>query len=76
MLNWKEQEVHILIRKVYVPLTLVIFFSIAVGYAWSFLFNFQKFGKKQKEIDTLVGNISDLKRQLKECKEEKKELLK
>lgn len=76
MLNWKEQEVHMLIRKVYMPLTLMIVFSIAVGYAWSFLFNFQKFRKKDKEISTLMNNIDDLKRQLKDCMDVKNELLK
>lgn len=73
-LNWKEQEVHIIFKKTQLPLSLLIMFSIAVGYAWAFLFNFRKFRMKDKEIGTLMNNIDDLKAQLKDCIEVKKEI--
>ena len=60
-LNWTEQEVHLLFVKTKMPLSLLIIFSIIVGYALSFVFSFRKFRAKDKEIESLKEEIKNLK---------------
>ena len=52
-LNWTEQEVHLLVTKMKMPLTLLIIFSVIVGYALSFVFSFRKFRVKVRESEVL-----------------------
>jgi tellurite resistance protein TehA-like permease len=43
------------------PLTLLIIFSMVVGYAFSFIFSYKKFRAKDLEIDELKKEIKELK---------------
>lgn len=61
-LNWKEQEVHLLVKKTQMPLSLLILFSMAAGYAISFVFSYRKFKSKDKEIEDLRKKIEDLEK--------------
>lgn len=61
-LNWKEQDVHLLFVQTKMPLTLLIIFSMIVGYAFSFVFSYKKFRAKDREIDELKKEIEELKR--------------
>jgi uncharacterized integral membrane protein len=60
-LNWKEQDVHLLFIQTKMPLTLLIIFSMVVGYAFSFLFSYKKFRAKDKEIEALKKENEELK---------------
>ncbi|MEY3237212.1 MAG: hypothetical protein RI883_1313 [Bacteroidota bacterium] len=60
-LNWKEQDVHLLFVQTKMPLTLLIIFSMVVGYAFSFIFSYKKFRAKDLEIDELKKEIEELK---------------
>ena len=60
-LNWKEQDVHLLFIQTNMPLTLLIIFSMVVGYAFSFLFSYKKFRAKDKEIEALKKENEELK---------------
>ena len=63
-LNWTEQEVHLLVTKAKMPLTLLINFSVVVGYALSFVFSYRKFRTKDREIEALKREVEELKEQL------------
>jgi uncharacterized integral membrane protein len=63
-LNWTEQEVHLLVTKAKMPLTLLIIFSIVVGYALSFVFSYRKFRTKDREIEALKRELEEMKEQL------------
>jgi len=60
-LNWKEQDVHLLFAQTKMPLTLLIIFSMVVGYAFSFIFSYKKFRAKDKEILALKSELEELK---------------
>ena len=60
-LNWKEQDVHLLFIQTKMPLTLLIIFSMVVGYAFSFVFSYKKFRAKDQEIEELKKELQDLK---------------
>ena len=60
-LNWKEQDVHLLFIQTKIPLTLLIIFSMIVGYAFSFIFSYKKFRAKDKEIEALKTELEELK---------------
>jgi uncharacterized integral membrane protein len=59
-LNWKEHEVHLLVKKTQMPLSLLILFSMAAGYAMSFVFSYRKFKAKDKVIENLQKKIEEL----------------
>lgn len=65
-LNWETQEVHLLVKKVKMPLTLLIFFAIFAGYGLSFVFSYKKFRAKEKEIDKLKEELEILKNDIEE----------
>ena len=69
-LNWKEQEVHLLVTKANMPLTVLIVFSVVVGYALSFVFSYRKFRSKDREIDVLKKENDQLRKENEELKEE------
>ncbi len=60
-LNWKEQDVHLLFIQTKMPLTLLIIFSMVVGYAFSFIFSYKKFRAKDQEIEELKKELQELK---------------
>lgn len=60
-LNWKEQEVNLIVTSFKIPLTLLIIFSVIVGFALSFVFNYSKIVRKDDEIDELKREIERLK---------------
>jgi len=60
-LNWKEQEVNLIVTSFKIPLTLLIIFSVIVGLAISFVFNYNKIVRKENEIDELKREIERLK---------------
>lgn len=60
-LNWKVQDVHLLFVQTKMPLTLLIIFSMVVGYAFSFIFSYKKFRAKDQEIVELKKELQVLK---------------
>jgi uncharacterized integral membrane protein len=60
-LNWKVQDVHLLFVQTKMPLTLLIIFSMVVGYAFSFIFSYKKFRVKDQEIEELKKELQALK---------------
>lgn len=65
-LNWKSHEVHLLVTKTEMPLTLMIILSMIIGYSFSYIFSYRKFKIKDKEIEQLKVQLEDLKEKLKE----------
>lgn len=65
-LNWNSQEVHLIFTKLDLPLSLLIIFSIIVGYAISHIFSFRKFKEKDREIERVMKQNQELKNQLEE----------
>lgn len=63
-LNWNSQEVHLIFTKKTIPLTLVIIFSIIVGYAIAAILNYRKFRLKDKEIETLHKALEKFKKEV------------
>lgn len=63
-LNWTEQEVHLLFKKAHMPLTVLIVFSMAAGYAIAFVFSYRKFKEKENEMEVLKKEINSLKEKL------------
>jgi uncharacterized integral membrane protein len=57
IVNWKIAEVHLLITKVRMPITLLIVISLAGGFGLATLFNYRKLRKKDKEIITLNARL-------------------
>jgi uncharacterized integral membrane protein len=62
-LNWNAQEVHLIFTKKTIPLTLVIIFSIIVGYAMAAILNYRKFRLKDKEIENLQKELDKFKKE-------------
>ena len=62
-LNWNAHEVQLIFTKKTIPLTLVIIFSIIVGYAMAVIFNYRKFRMKDKEIENLRKELNQLKKE-------------
>ena len=56
-LNWNSQEIHFIFLKSRIPLTIVMFLSVVVGYLISFLFSYKKIMKKDFEIEILKEKI-------------------
>lgn len=56
--NWKLTEVHLLFATVRVPKTLLIVISIAGGFGLATLFDYRKFRKKDKEIQSLKNRLT------------------
>lgn len=58
--NWQDVEVIPIFLKVQMPLTLVILFSMGVGFAVASLFDYRKFKAKNKEIEELKAKLPAL----------------
>jgi uncharacterized integral membrane protein len=63
-LNWHSQEIHLVFFKAKLPLTLLIIFSMIVGYAISTLFNLKKFQVKDDKIENLESELKAVKKEL------------
>lgn len=61
VLNWHSEEIHLVFAKKQIPLTLLIIFSVAAGYAISFIFSYRKFKTKDRQIRDLEDQLRDLK---------------
>ncbi len=53
IVNWKSIPVNFLITTIRIPTTLLIVLSLAGGFGLATLFDYRKFKKKDKEINTL-----------------------
>lgn len=53
IVNWKSIPVNFLITTIRIPTTLLIVLSLAGGFGLATLFDYRKFRKKDKEINTL-----------------------
>jgi uncharacterized integral membrane protein len=56
--NWQSVEVIPVFFKVQMPLTLVILFSIIVGFALASIFDYKKFKVKNEEIKSLKAKLT------------------
>jgi uncharacterized integral membrane protein len=65
-LNWNVHEVHLLITKANMPLTVMILLSMIIGYSFSYIFSYRKFRMKDKEIELLKEEIELLKSKIEE----------
>jgi uncharacterized integral membrane protein len=52
-LNWTESQVHLILWKPTVPLSLIIFGAVVGGYAISYVLAYRKFKSKDGEIDDM-----------------------
>ncbi len=57
VMNWSSVEVHFILMRVDVPITLLIIFSMAAGYGLATLFDYKKFKGKNKEIKSLKSQL-------------------
>lgn len=57
--NWEAGELHILNFKVNIPITLLIFISMFIGYTAATLSNVKKSVLKDKEIKELKSKLKD-----------------
>lgn len=58
IVNWKIVPVNFLIITVRIPITLLIVLSLAGGFGLATLFDYRKFRKKDKEINSLKAQLS------------------
>lgn len=58
IMNWTSVEVHFILMRVDVPITLLIIFSMAAGYGLATLFDYRKFKGKDKEIKSLKSQLT------------------
>ena len=58
IVNWKITEVHLLVTKVRMPITLLIIISLGGGFGLATLFNYRKFKKKDTEIKALNAKLN------------------
>jgi uncharacterized integral membrane protein len=68
-LNWNNQAVHLVFFKANLPITILVIIAIVIGYAYGHLFNFQKFRRKEKELDQLRETIATLEKELLQAKD-------
>lgn len=66
--NWRAGELHLFSFKASVPITLLIFISMVIGYTISSLYSHKQKAIKDKEI-------RDLKSRLKDCMTDQKDSL-
>ncbi len=57
IMNWTAVEVHFILIRIDIPITLLIVFSMAAGYGLATLFDYRKFRKKDKEIKSLQTQL-------------------
>ncbi len=65
VLNWRYTSVHLLFKRVRIPITLLVIVSVAGGFGFASLFDYRKFKKKDKQIRQLKMQL-----ELKEIEEE------
>ena len=63
-LNWKDQEIHFIVRIFKVKLSIAIILSVIAGYLISFLFSYKKLIELKNENEKLKNSIADLSQEL------------
>lgn len=63
-LNWKDQEIHFILRIFIVKLSIAIILSVIAGYLISFLFSYKKLIELKNENEKLKNSIADLSQEL------------
>lgn len=63
-LNWKDQEIHFILRIFKVKLSIAIILSVIAGYLLSFLFSYKKLNELKNENEKLKNSIADLSQEL------------
>ena len=63
-LNWKDQEIHFIVRIFKVKLSIAIILSVIAGYLISFLFSYKKLNELKNENEKLKNSIADLSQEL------------
>ena len=56
-LNWTSQEIHMVFFRARAPLSILIIFSMGVGYAVSTIVNYKKFQEKEEQIEKLQKEL-------------------
>ena len=57
IINWNSTEVHLLVTRVKIPITLLIFMCMGAGYGLATLFDYRKYKAKNKEISSLKAQL-------------------
>ena len=60
-LNWKSTGVHLLFTYKNAPLSLIILFSMLIGYAFGYIPRAAKLRNKQRELDHMQKELDALK---------------
>lgn len=60
IINWKSQELNFIFFQLNIPMTLLIFVCLLVGYLSSSLFDYRKYKVKEREITKLKAQIEIL----------------
>jgi uncharacterized integral membrane protein len=63
-LNWKDQEIHFIIKVLKVKLSIAIILSVFSGYIISFLFSYSKVKTLQNENEELKNKIAEFSEDL------------
>ena len=58
IMNWTSVEIHFILTRVNMPITLLIVLSMAAGYGLATLFDYKKFKGKNKEIKSLKSQLN------------------
>jgi len=58
--DWELMQMNLLFMHIQIPLTLLIFSSILIGYFIGIFLNYKKANEKEKEIKRLKIKITDL----------------
>ncbi len=60
IINWQFQSLNFIFFKLEIPMTLLVFVCLGVGYLFSTLFDYKKFKAKDAEIERLSNRIKEL----------------
>jgi uncharacterized integral membrane protein len=61
-LNWNATNVHVLVRETTAPLTVIIVFSMLIGYVFGYIPHLSTLRKKQHELDEVRSELDELKK--------------
>ena len=61
-LNWNSTGVHLLFAYRNAPLSMIIIFSMLIGYAFGYLPRATRLRNKQRELDKILKELDELKK--------------
>ena len=61
-LNWNSTTVHVLVKETQAPLTVIIVFSMLIGYVFGYIPHQSKLRRKQRELEEIQNELDQLKK--------------